>query len=70
MQDWSSEVWKNVDKQPMLVSNMSLEDCLQAIWAMYILGSKHSCYVHLPYTVLGRSVYSQMRNHLTELNSQ
>ena len=70
MQDWSSKVWIKTDNQQVLVNDMSLIECIQAIWAMYILSSKHSCFVHLPYTPLGRNVYSRMRTLLTELESE
>ena len=70
MQDWSSKVWIKTNGEVMLVTDLSLIECLQAIWAMYVLSSKHSCFVHLPYTTLGRSIYSHLRTLQTELESK
>lgn len=70
MQDWSSKVWIKTNGEAMLVTDLSLIECLQAIWAMYVLSSKHSCFVHLPYTTLGRSIYSHLRTLQTGLESK
>ena len=67
MQDWSSKVWIKANNQQIFVEDMSLLECLQAIWAMYVLSSKNNSYINLPYTTLGRSVYSRLRTLQTEL---
>jgi hypothetical protein len=69
MQDWSSKVWIKTNGEVMLVTDLSLIETLQALWAMYVLSSKHSCFVHLPYTTLGRSIYSHLRTLQTGLEN-
>ena len=70
MQDWSSKVWLKANNQEVLVDDMNLLECLQAIWAMYVLSSKNTSYINLPYTTLGRSVYSRLRTLQSVLELQ
>lgn len=67
MQDWTSKAWIKENDQQVLVEDMSLLECLQAIWAMYILSSKNNAYINIPYTTLGRSVYSRLRTIQSQL---
>lgn len=66
MQDWSSKVWIKENNEQVLVNDMTDLEIKRALWAMYVLSSKHSRYVSLPYTELGRAIYSRMRDLLTE----
>ena len=67
MQNWSSKVWIKSNKEQVMVEDMSLLEVLQAIWAMHILTIKNPKFLGVPYSVLGKAIYSRMRTLQAEL---
>lgn len=61
MQDWSSRIWILKNKEQVQVQNMSLDQVLDALWAIYILTLKNPKFLGVPYSNLGNALYSRMR---------